>query len=177
MAELCQKCGLVFDAVNHRNPACPSCHTLSRPKPPPIPVEVSNGVLYLQHSQRGLGVYTSMPFQEGQLVERCPVFVLEGELSETLLKLNTSPYSEGDGISFGHLLFPWVVDEVRALVLGYAMLYNHEPVSRSNLRYEPYIDPKTNRRFLDFRARRGIVAGEELTQTYAASDRLWFDYR
>jgi hypothetical protein len=85
------------------------------------------------------------------------------------------PYTDsGRSIILGHLLFPWVEDQTRAFVVGYAMLYNHEPQSRSNIRYEPYIDPETNRRFIDFYAKRDIVAGEELVQTYAANHKLWF---
>ena len=80
------------------------------------------------------------------------------------------------------MLFPWVDGRnvsgerptYRALVLGYGMIYNHEAEGHSNLRYEPYIDPDTNRRFVDFYATRDIQAGEELTHTYTTPDRLWF---
>jgi len=74
-------------------------------------------------------------------------------------------------------LLPWVQNESRALALGYAMLYNHESADRSNLLYKPYIDPDNNRRFLDFYSKRAIPKGEELTQTYASSDKLWFNYK
>ena len=55
--------------------------------------------------------------------------------------------------------------------MGYAMLYNHEPPHRSNVRYEPYIDPDTNRRFIDFYAKCAIAAGDELCSTYNSPDK------
>lgn len=110
-------------------------------------------------------------------MERCPALVLT-TAPDSLLDTKTHPYTDrANGIMLRHLLFPWVDDEHRAIVLGYAMLYNHEPSNLSNLRYSPHVDPATGRRFLDFFAKRDIEVGEELTQTYAAPNRLWFDYK
>lgn len=179
--EICQHCGFVSEVVFRRGdylPSCPSCgNPLRAPKRVPTQAE-SGGVLQLRHvAGRGLGVFAARNIGSGVIVERCPVFVL-GTHSPTVRSLSLFPYTgTRNHIKLGHILFPWLEDKHRALVLGYGMLYNHEPAGRSNIRYEPYIDPDTNRRFVDFYAKRFIEKGEELTQTYASNDRLWFEYK
>lgn len=135
----------------------------------------TQGALGLVHIPgRGLGVAARRDVPEGQLIERCPVFVLGGmsdEMKDTMLL----PYAESkNGIILNHMTFPWLDDRVRCIALGYAMLYNHESWEFSNIRSEPYIDPATNRRFLDIYTKRDVEAGEELCSTYAHPDRLWF---
>ena len=143
-----------------------------------------NGNLQLRHiSGRGIGVITSVPIHDRSLVERCPAFLIERAQTD-FLRTRLEPYSgSSDSIRLGHVLFPWVTTSEstkedragqRAMLLGYGMLYNHEPQGRSNLRHVPYIDPGTNRRFVDFYATRDIQAGDELTHTYTTPDRLWF---
>jgi len=125
---------------------------------------------------RGLGVFSAAKITKGNLVERCPVFVFD-QIPESAKTLRMQPYSDTEyHIKLGYLLLPWVGGG-RAIALGYAMLYNHEPVKRSNVRYESYIEPDSNRRFIDFYAKRDIEAGEELTQTYTDTDKLWFTYK
>ena len=158
------------------NPLCSFCGKPVQAVVMPSAVGAENGgLLQLRMVPgRGLGVFSLRDIADTSLVERCPAFVLDG-LTESMKGVKTYPYTEADyKITLGHLLFPWIKDGTRALVVGYAMLYNHEPPSLSNVRYEPYIDPETNRRFIDFYAKRDIVAGEELVQTYAANHKLWF---
>lgn len=127
---------------------------------------------------RGLGVFAMRDLPAKTLIERAPVFVLSEAPAELLDKVYALPYSgSASGMTLRHILFPWVNDKTRCLVLGYGSLYNHEPEMKSNLRSEPYIDPDSNRRFRDFYTKREVVAGEELTQTYAPDHKLWFTYQ
>jgi len=180
--KVCNHCGLTTEVRFFRgeiasSTSCPGC---GQPfgKPDPVQLGAQTGALQLDHIPgRGLGVRATQSFTDGSLVERCPALVL-GSTPDVVLDTKTFPYTDmANGISLRHLLFPWVEDTKRAIVLGYAMLYNHEPSNVSNLRYEPYVEPTTGRRFVDFYAKRDIEAGEELTQTYAAPNRLWFDYK
>jgi hypothetical protein len=180
--KVCSRCGMTHEIITRRfgdyRPICPSCQ-----EPLQEPKRVSstgagNGFLQLRMVPgRGLGVFTQKDILQDTIVERCPVFVLSAP-PEAMLNTVALPYSESDkGISLRHLLFPWMKNDIRAFALGYAMLYNHEPVGTSNLMYRPHVHPETNRRFIDFFSKREIKAGEELTQTYAASNRLWFGYK
>lgn len=78
--------------------------------------------------------------------------------------------------NLSHMLFPWSMkeekDSPRCVVLGYGMLYNHH--HKGNLHYRPYVDPETQRRYLDFIALRDIAEGEELCHRYNTSAQLWF---
>ena len=137
----------------------------------------SLGSLQIRHVDgRGLGVFTTAPIPAKTIVERCPVHVLHKPSTE-VMDTTLLPYAgTQEGIMLRWVAFPWISDENRALLLGYGMLYNHEPMGRANLSYEPYIHPKTQRRFVDFTSSRAIEAGEELTHTYATPDRLWFTH-
>jgi len=181
--EVCRSCGMTTEVTVRRFstyvPSCSSCGTpLRSPKRVSSVGAASGGWLQLRNVPgRGLGVFALQDIGEKGLVERCPVFVFK-EVNPEILGAEMLPYSNAaHGITLGHMLLPWVTNESRAIAIGYAMLYNHEPEGRSNIRYEPYIDGDTNRRFIDFYAKRDITAGEELTQTYAPNDRLWFDYK
>jgi len=184
---VCPHCGMLneYRQISSFSDALPNCRFCGkvmgdRQRRDFIPLG-QNSHLQLRHiSGRGMGVVTSLLIPEKSLVERCPAFVVE--VNPHLLALAMAPYSDSkDNIRLGHMLFPWIVDEAedttkkyRVLLLGYGMLYNHERSTHSNLRHEPYIDPDTNRRFVDFYAKRNIDAGEELTHTYTDPDRLWF---
>jgi len=181
--EICQSCGMTTEVVISRlSDSISRCGACRKPlHPPKVPSGVGAGLggsLQLRSVPgRGLGVFSAKPIANGTLVERCPVFVF-GRISDDIREIKMLPYSEsGYSINLGHLLLPWVEDKDRAIALGYALLYNHEPKGRSNVRYEPYIDPENNRRYIDFYAKRDIEAGEELTQTYTDSNRLWFTYK
>lgn len=180
--EICQSCGMTNEVVSRQFcesvPRCEGCGKPLRPPPTTVPVGAGvGGTLQLRMVPgRGLGVFSSVAISKGNLVERCPVFVFD-QIPESAKALRMQPYSDTEyHIKLGYLLLPWIGKE-RAMALGYAMLYNHEPVKRSNVRYESYIDPDSNRRFIDFYAKRDIVAGEELTQTYTDTNRLWFTYK
>ena len=180
--EICQSCGMTNEVVSRQFcenvPRCGACGKPLRAPPTTNPVgAMIGGALELRMVPgRGLGVFSATVIPKGNLVERCPVFVFD-KIPEYAQALRMQPYSDTEyHIKLVYLLFPWI-GEGRAVALGYAMLYNHEPVKRSNVRYEAYIDPDSNRRFIDFYAKRDIVAGEELTQTYTDTDKLWFTYK
>lgn len=178
----CQTCGLLDQIRISRHGdyvhVCKQCQAPLVPAREVVSVGATTGYLELkQVPGRGLGVFARVDLPSETLVERCPVLVFD-RLPEGLLKHEVFPYADGSGaLQFGHLLLPWVRDDMRALVLGYAMLYNHEPLSKSNVRYDPYVDSETGRRFLDFYTRRDVRAGVELTQTYTSTDNLWFAYK
>ena len=181
--EVCKSCGMTTEVLTRRFsdyvPACTSCgNPLRQPKKvEPIGASVGGWLQLRNVPGRGLGVFAMRDIEEKALVERCPVFVFK-EVNPSLLGAQMLPYSNAaHGVILGHMLLPWVANDTRAIAAGYAMIYNHEPYDRSNIRYEPYIDGDTNRRFIDFYAKRDIKEGEELTQTYAPSDKLWFDYK
>lgn len=115
------------------------------------------------------------------MVERCPAYVIGSgklEVWRLLAALTLQPAADAPGMSAHHLFFPWGKDPARKCIpLGYAMLYNHAPIQRSNLRYQDYTDPDTQRRYIDFYAKKDINAFDELTQTYNSPDRLWFSQK
>ena len=181
--EVCQSCGMTNEALTRRFsdyvPACSFCGAALRSPKKVAPVGASiGGRLQLRNVPgRGLGVFTLRDIAEKTLVERCPVFVFKA-VNPSILNVKMLPYSNAaHGFALGHMLLPWVNNETRAIASGYAMLYNHEPIDKSNLRYEPYIDGDTNRRFIDFYSKKAIAADSELTQTYVPNDRLWFTYK
>ena len=185
---VCSHCGMLneYRQISSFSDASPDCRFCGKNTQKRVRREFTplgqNATLQLRHiSGRGLAVLTSAPIANKSLVERCPAFVVEA--TPYLLRLPLEPYSgSADAIKVGHMLFHWVDGrnksgenpKFRVLLLGYGMLYNHEPRGHSNLRYEPYIDPDTNRRFMDFYATQDISAGAELTHTYTVPDRLWF---
>lgn len=181
--EICQSCGMTTEVLTRRFsdyvPACSACGApLRHPKKVTSVGASIGGSLQLRNVPgRGLGVFAAQDIGEKMLVERCPVFVFKNVDYATLTS-QMLPYSNAaHGLILGHLLLPWMNNDTRAIACGYAMIYNHEPGDKSNIRYEPYIDGETNRRFVDFYAKRDIAAGEELTQTYAPNDKLWFAYK
>ena len=181
--EVCQSCGMTNEVLTRRFsdyvPSCSFCGAALRsPKTVTSVGSSRGGTLQLRNVPgRGLGVFALRKIEEKTLVERCPVFVFKS-VNESIINVKMLPYSNAaHGLTLGHMLLPWVNNDTRAIATGYAMLYNHEPIDKSNLRYEPYIDGDTNRRFLDFYSKRAIEAGEELTQTYASNDKLWFTYK
>lgn len=74
----------------------------------------------------------------------------------------------------GHMVVPWKRNEMKAIVLGYGMLYNHSDVNWNTIAL-PYVDPATRRRFLDFTTWRTVEKGDEFLVNYG--DRLWFEPR
>lgn len=182
----CTHCGVVNEIISRRtfgdyNPLCESCGIAVREVRKRAPVS-NRGSLYLGESNgRGLGVFTSRPVREDAVVERCPAFVMDaGEkpIAKALEGVHWYPFADRSlSQPATHMCFPWIKTEVKCIPLGYAMLYNHEPTHKANVSWTAYIDPDTNRRYIDFFALRDIVRGEELSWTYETPDELWFMYK
>jgi hypothetical protein len=177
----CNACGLYNEFAAKRNfgdynPLCKGCNAplIERVSVPWTEMATQGGLALAHIPNRGLGVAARVDIPEGQLIERCPVLVLE-HMSEEMKTTMLLPYAESkNGMLFNHMTFPWITDTVRCIVLGYGMLYNHESSEFSNIRSEPYIDPNTHRRFIDIYTKKAVKAGEELCSTYATEGRVWF---
>jgi len=179
----CNNCGLVTEFLtsvwNAQGSTCKGCGHVIQPLlgNKVAPASCGNQIELSHIKGKGMGVLATKDIKDGELVERCPVFVLNStdETRNHIKGLTLSPYEDGSReINMSFMLLPWVVNGNRCIALGYAMIYNHAPVERSNVLYYPHVDQDSSRRFLDFYAKRDIKAGEELTQTYAPNNSLWF---
>lgn len=95
---------------------------------------------------RGRGVFATRVFQEGDLIETCPVIVVpEGEIEDDTA---LDPYT-----------FRWTATTV-AIVLGLGGLYNHS--YRPNAIYRRRVEARE----MEFIAHRDIHAGEEIFVNY-----------
>lgn len=118
---------------------------------------------------KGRGVFATRSIEVGEIVEACPVVLVEGSGFRAI----PTPVRR--------LLFNWRVliqgsSPENALALGYGSLYNH--AKPANLRYSASVEFET----LVFTAARAIAAGEELTVNYNhglgepdSDDTTWFD--
>jgi hypothetical protein len=181
----CAHCGVVNEVVTRRSqgdytPLCTNCRNPLREHRRVEFVADQGGLTLHSTPGKGLGVYTLIDIPKGALVERCPAFVIDtGALDEILVmaRIKLLPNSDSAlGPSLSNLVFPWF-DDKRVLLMGYAMLYNHEPLAKSNLRWRPYVDPDTSRRYMDFYAKGDIAENTELTHTYNTTAKLWFSYK
>ena len=103
---------------------------------------------------KGRGVFAERDFAEGEVIERCPVLVLEGRYRPVFGRTVIGAYH-----------FTWVQEsEVVALPLGYGCIYNHS--------WTPNADWVNLIRdnMMDFVAIRDISAGEEVCTHYKYAD-------
>jgi Proteins containing SET domain len=111
---------------------------------------------------RGRGVFAIQAISRDELIESCPVILLEPEHRDAL---EATPLHE--------YLYGWSDDcrEV-AIPLGYGSLYNH--ADEPNASYHR----NRSRKAIDFIAMKFIAAGEEITISYLNSfdspKKLWF---
>lgn len=177
---LCRKCGTVNELSKNswrsQDTLCSYCDSGLFESPKSAIQIPGNGPQKISVSMirgKGLGVVALVDIEEEELIERCPVMVVD--LSSLEGELRMYPYEDGAGsLNLRHLLLPWVVNEHRCIAFGYGTFYNHANQENSNAYYIPYVESESSRRFLDFFARRRIKAGEEITQTYAPDKNLWF---
>ena len=173
---LCRECGFVNEthvsSWASQRFLCVECGSPVGKKSPPTITggSFSSKVCLSMIEGKGMGVVAATDIKHEDLIERCPVMVLgPGASPSTQL----FPYEDGSSpFSLGHLTLPWVVDSKRCIAFGYGTFYNHS--EDSNALYVPYVEPDSNRRFIDFYAKRDIEKGEEITQTYAPRNYLWF---
>lgn len=114
---------------------------------------------------RGRGVFALVSFEEGEVIETCPVIPI--------------PEPEVDPIGrtvLGHYFFQWggTLDE-GAVALGFGSLYNH--TNEPNAMYVR----KVSLNVIDFVALRRIEPGEEITVSYhggfGQKTKVWFDVK
>lgn len=117
--------------------------------------------------EKGRGVFAARNFAAGELVEHCPVIVLDQGFHELPEALKTVVFAWGSLTGSGNAY---------ALALGCGSIYNHG--NPANMRYEVDAGSKT----LKFIAARDVNKGEELTINYNTADGgptsdndKWFD--
>ncbi len=114
-----------------------------------------------ESSVHGRGVFAKRDFNEGELIEDCPVIVFSKEELEEI-----------DKTVFYDYYFAWEKNK-GAIALGLGSLYNHS--------YAPnavYLkDFKNNR--ITFKSIRPIESGEEIFTNYngdpSLQEKVWFD--
>jgi SET domain-containing protein len=109
--------------------------------------------------RHGLGVFATAPFEEGDVIERCPLHLVAAEDAAAV----------EEGAMAGYVLD---ADEGRAAVAwGYGSLYNHD--ADPSATYEVDADAAE----MTVSAQRPIAAGEEITIDYTGGGQieLWFD--
>jgi len=100
----------------------------------------------------GRGVFANRAFEQGELVDVCPVVILLKPLNQLPPRIQTLVYS-----------WSALTDSSTpstAVALGYGSLYNHN--NPANMRYQAFDDEKV----LRYSAVRNIEKGEELTVNY-----------
>ena len=178
---VCQVCGLQNEFIGARTIGdytlkCQNCGALLS-EPPPVQRVTQTNHLELRHiPNKGLGVFAGRAYQKDALVDRSPAYRVDAFYPQ-ISKIELEPYDDSlVSQNLSHMLFPWSVKGKktpdRCMVLGYGMLFNHHP--NPNLYYQPYVDPETKRRYIDFYAERDIAEGEELCHHYTDNSRLWF---
>jgi hypothetical protein len=136
-------------------------------------VEVSSALeswqeceVFLAPTTMGWGVYAARDFDEGDVVEVAPLFVLLDKSDELKLQINR--------IALDDYVYGYTYEEnsYSNVLFGMTMFYNHHP--QPNVRYAMIAEP-----FVGFTARRRIEAGEQLFSTYGNEDegKEWFENR
>lgn len=118
--------------------------------------------LYIAHSEKGRGVYTAQPILKGEVIEVCPVIVMDKQELPIIHKTHLHDY-----------YFLWGEDlKSCAIALGFGSLYNHETLPNANF----ILDIENNS--IDIEAIKDIDAGDEITLNYhgepGCTDPLWF---
>ena len=109
--------------------------------------------------RHGIGVFAKCAIPEGEVVEHCPVLLLEPDDARYAAEGSLSGY-----------VYDWE-DGRSAVALGCGSLYNHDPDPSAE--YSAGEDGQS----LVLVARRDIAAGEEITIDYTGGGEidLWFD--
>lgn len=98
---------------------------------------------------KGRGVIAQKTFEEGDIIEECPVLVVENDAEEYPLLEKTI---------FDSYLYDW--KGLAAMVLGYGSIYNHS--------YKPnaYYKRDFDRKVMQYIALKKINPGEEIVINY-----------
>lgn len=118
-----------------------------------------------QTPDRGRGVFAKVAFEEGEVIESCPVIPIPEEEVDTVGRT-----------VLGNYFFKWGgTHDEGAVALGFGSLYNHtnDPNAMYVRKYELGV--------IDFVALRPIAAGEEITVSYHGGfgdrSKVWFEVR
>lgn len=104
----------------------------------------------------GRGVFATVPFDEGDVIEHCPMLIADGDQGAAL-EIGAESY-----------VFRWG-ETATALALGYGSLYNHS--------YDPNATTLETEDELVITATRPIAVGDEIFINYMGTERdgVWFD--
>lgn len=99
--------------------------------------------------KKGRGVFALKNFNEGEIIENCPV-----------LTFNTKGRKILEKTILNYYIYPWRSTRGAALVFGYGSIYNHS--------FSPNADWKQNFKTMSmvYRAVKPIKKGEEITINY-----------
>lgn len=98
---------------------------------------------------KGRGVFATKNFQKGDIIEVCPVIIL-----------NTTERRHCEKTILAYYMYPWRSTRTGVVVLGYGSVYNHS--------FDPNADwfPKTEIDNMTYKAIKPIKKGEEITVNY-----------
>lgn len=131
---------------------------MSRPivfNPPDVKIKAVHG--------KGRGVFATRSYEQGELIESCPVMIFTQEDADHL-----------EHTPLWYYLFDWDADEgTMAMLFGYGMLYNHSYQPNARMVHD-HDHERT-----DVFAEHDIEAGAEILLNYLgepdATGELWFD--
>lgn len=128
-----------------------ACSLETWTQPPPIVIAMT--------ADRGRGVFAARDIEAGEVIEQCPMIVVDAADAPAVCETVLGQYAYG-----------WD-DGAVAIALGYGSLYNH--ATEPNAFYEEGDDPAT----MVVRANRWIGAGEEVLIDYTGGgvQELWFE--
>jgi len=111
---------------------------------------------------KGRGVFAKKSYEKDELIERAPTVTCEVSLMNDLYKFN-------DGRTILHD-YVFCLDGIAHVGLGWTSIYNHS--KNNNAHWKVDNDSQS----IEIRARKPIVAGEEITILYTNfGAMLWFD--
>lgn len=99
--------------------------------------------------EKGRGVFALRDFEEGEVIEKCPVISITPTERKACQKT-----------IFANYIYPWRSTRSGSLVLGYGSIYNHS--------FDPNADWKQNFKegVMTYRAIKDIKKGEEILINY-----------
>ncbi|KAJ4459655.1 putative lysine methyltransferase [Paratrimastix pyriformis] len=130
--------------------------TSPSPRFPAVPIYNPDVCVKFISPEKGRGVFAMKDFQAGDIVEVCPVVVIEKDALPHILACSIKDY-----------YYWWTLTDTSpkeptsfAVVLGYGMIYNHNP--HANCDYDTNFDNNT----MSYRCIRPIKQGDEITVNY-----------
>jgi len=126
-------------------------------------VEVSYSGLH------GLGVFATRDIPAWTLIDSFPAYLITLEDFAQMKRLRMLVSGEESTI-WDHMIFPWLNNKYKCLVLGNALIYNHDWDSTCLYWYRQ--DSVSKRFFVDMFTASDVKEGQELTIRYG--EEVWF---